>query len=84
MFHVTLADAEGKPIPDASVKVTLVMPAMPAMGMSEMRSTYEVPWAGGMYMGKGQISMAGPWNVTVEAVRNGQVIATQRTRFEAK
>jgi multidrug efflux pump subunit AcrA (membrane-fusion protein) len=84
MFHITLTDAESKPIPDAQVKVTLVMPAMPSMGMPEMRSTYDVPWVGGMYMGKGQIPMAGPWNVTVEATRNGQVIATQRTRFEAK
>jgi membrane fusion protein, copper/silver efflux system len=84
MFHITLTDAEGKPIPDAKVTVTLVMPAMPAMGMGEMRSTTDVPWAGGMYMGKGQISMAGPWNVTVEATRNGQTIATYRTRFEAR
>jgi membrane fusion protein, copper/silver efflux system len=84
MFHITLTDTEGKPIPDAQVKVTLVMPAMPSMGMPEMRSTYDVPWVGGMYMGKGQVPMAGPWNVTVEAMRNGQVIATQRTRFEAK
>jgi hypothetical protein len=37
-----------------------------------------------MYMGKGTIPMAGPWNVTVQATRNGQMIATYRTRFDAK
>jgi hypothetical protein len=54
------------------------------MGMPEMRSTYEVPWAGGMYMGRGNVGMAGSWNVTVEAVRSGQTIATLRTHLEAK
>jgi multidrug efflux pump subunit AcrA (membrane-fusion protein) len=84
MFHITLVDAQGKPIPNAQVKVTLVMPAMPAMGMPEMRSVFDVPWAGGMYMGTGHITMAGSWNVTVEASGNGQAIATYRTRLEAK
>ena len=84
MFHITLNDATGKPIPDAQVKVTLVMPAMPSMGMPEMRTSYDVPWSGGMYMGKGNIPMAGPWNVTVDADRNGQRIATYRTRVTAK
>ncbi len=84
MFHITLNDANGKPIPDAKVTVTFVMPAMPAMGMPEMRVSYDVPWSGGMYMGKGKVPMAGSWNVTVEATRNGQRIATYRTRVTAK
>ena len=54
------------------------------MSMPEMRASYEVPWSSGMYMGKGNIPMAGPWNVTVEATRNGERIATYRTRFTAK
>lgn len=84
MFHITLTGVDGKSIPDAKVQVTLVMPAMPSMGMPEMRTTYDVPWTAGMYMGKGNIPMAGPWNVTVEATRNGERIATYRTRFTAK
>ena len=84
MFHVTVSDADGKSVPDADITVTLVMPAMPAMSMPEMRNSFKVPFAGGMYMGKGNIPMAGSWNVSVEAKRNGQVIATYRTRFNAE
>ncbi|HVP44340.1 MAG TPA: FixH family protein [Terriglobales bacterium] len=85
-FSVTLTDAAGKPIPDAKVKVTLVMPAMPSMNMPEMRSSFELPWmaAHGMYMGPGNVPMAGPWNVTVEASRDGQAIASYRTRLTAR
>lgn len=84
MFHITLTGADGKTISDAKVTVTLVMPAMPSMGMPEMRAAYDIPWTAGMYMGKGNIPMAGPWNVTVEATRNGERIATYRARFTAK
>lgn len=84
MFHVSLVDANGNVIPDAEVSVTLVMPAMPAMGMGEMRNSFKLPYAQGMYMGKGNIGMAGSWNVSVQAKRNGQVIATYRTRFQAE
>lgn len=84
MFHITVADADGQAVSDAEVTVTLVMPAMPAMGMPEMRNSFKVPFVGGMYMGKGNIPMAGSWNVSVEAKRKGQVITTYRTRFNAK
>jgi membrane fusion protein, copper/silver efflux system len=84
MFHVSLIDAEGKAIPDAEITVTLIMPAMPSMGMPEMRNSFKLLFAQGMYMGKGNVSMAGPWNVTVEAKLKGQVIATHRTRFNAE
>ena len=85
-FGVTLTDAAGKPIPAAKVKVTLVMPAMPSMNMPEMRNSFDVPWmvAHGMYMGPGNVPMAGSWNVTVEATKDGQVLATYRTRLTAK
>lgn len=84
MFHVSLADASGKAIPDAQVTVTLVMPAMPSMSMPEMRNSFQLPSVQGMYMGKGNVGMAGSWNVSVEAKRNGQVIATYRTRMSAE
>jgi Cu(I)/Ag(I) efflux system membrane fusion protein len=84
MFHITVTDANGKAVPDADVTVTLVMPAMPSMSMPEMRNSFKVPFAAGMYMGKGNIPMVGSWNVTVEAKRSGQVIATYRTRFNAE
>jgi RND family efflux transporter MFP subunit len=85
-FHVNLTDASGKPIPDARVTVTLIMPAMPAMNMPEMKNAFELPWIPGQkdYMGKGQAPMAGSWTVLVEARSNGSVIASSRTRLSAK
>ena len=85
-FDVSLTDAQGKPITDASVTVRLIMPAMPAMNMPEMKSSIDLPWVAGqqMYAGKGQAPMAGNWTVFVEARRNGAVIATFHTHLSAR
>jgi uncharacterized GH25 family protein len=85
-FQANLTGADGKPIPDAQVKVTFIMPAMPSMGMPEMKSSFELAWSAAQhaYTGKGQPPMAGSWSVTVEARRNGAVIATFRTHMSAK
>ena len=84
MFHVSVVDESGKQVPDADLTVTFIMPAMPAMGMPEMRNSFKLPYAQGMYMGKGNIASAGSWNVVVEAKRNGQMVATYRTRLNAE
>ncbi len=84
MFHVSVVDENGKGVPDADVTVTFIMPAMPAMGMPEMRNSFKLPYAQGMYMGKGNIGTAGSWNVIVEARRHGQVVATYRSRLNAE
>jgi hypothetical protein len=86
VFHASLTGADGKAISDAHVTVTLTMPAMPSMGMPEMKSSFELPWAASqqMYVGKGQPGMSGSWSVTVEARKNGAVIATFRTHLNAK
>jgi RND family efflux transporter MFP subunit len=85
-FHATLTGADGKPIPDAQVKVTFIMPAMPSMGMPEMKSSFDLAWVASQsgYAGKGQPPMAGSWNVTVEARKAGAVIATSHTHLNAK
>lgn len=85
-FHVTLTGADGKPIADAQVKITLTMPAMPSMGMPEMKSSYDLPWSANehAYMGNGQPGMSGSFNVTVEASKAGAVIATFHTHLSAK
>ena len=84
-FHVNLTDASGKPISDALVTVTLVMPAMPAMNMPETKSFFNLPWVANhqMYMGNGQPPMAGTWNVLVDARKNGGVIASFHTHLSA-
>jgi RND family efflux transporter MFP subunit len=84
MFRVTVTGPDQKPVADAQVKVTLVMPAMPAMGMGEMRSSINLGWNGAEYAGSGPIAMAGPWNVTVEARRNGRLLGVYRSRFDAR
>jgi RND family efflux transporter MFP subunit len=85
-FSAVLIGADGKPIPDAQVKLTLVMPAMASMGMPEMKSSSDLAWSASQkaYIGKAQPGMAGGWNVTVEARRQGAVIATYRTRLIAR
>lgn len=83
-FHVKVTGPDGKPVNDAQVQMQLLMPAMPSMGMGEMRSSIDFMWNGSEYIGKGPIAMAGPWNITVEARRNGQLLGVYRSRFDAK
>ena len=83
-FHVTVTDSEGKSVTDAQVQIGLMMPAMPAMGMPEMRSSVNLAWNGSEYTGTGPIAMAGSWNVTVEARRGGQLLGVYRTRLSAQ
>ncbi|HMK28519.1 MAG TPA: efflux RND transporter periplasmic adaptor subunit [Terriglobales bacterium] len=84
MFHAKLTDAGGQGIADAHVKVTLVMPAMPAMSMPEMRSSGELGWNGSEYAGQVRIPVAGSWNATVEASRAGQSLAIEHLRLRAQ
>lgn len=85
-FQVKLTDTNGKPIADASVTVTFIMPAMPAMNMPEMKRSFELAWMGGSqtYVGKGQTPTPGEWNVIVEARRNGSLIASFHTHLSAR
>ncbi|MGB7986777.1 MAG: efflux RND transporter periplasmic adaptor subunit, partial [Terracidiphilus sp.] len=85
-FRVTLTGADGKPITDARVTVTLIMPAMPSMGMPEMKSSCELAWKAesNRYEGKGQAPMAGTWTLLAEARKNGSVLASMRTHLNAQ
>jgi len=82
--HVAVLDASGKPISDATVKAALVMPAMPAMNMPEMRSTADLTWDGTQYTGAIKVPSSGAWNVEIEARRSGQVLGTYRSRLVAQ
>jgi multidrug efflux pump subunit AcrA (membrane-fusion protein) len=83
-FHVSVTGPDGKRVPDAQVRMTLVMPAMPSMGMGEMRSSTDLQWNGSEYVGKGTVAMTGTWNVTVEARRGGQLLGVYKSRLEAR
>ena len=69
-FKFKLTDPEGKPITDAKVKFTILMPAMP--GMAEMRSAGDAKHTGdGVYEGELNISVSGGWTLGVGALVPG-------------
>ena len=82
--HVTIQTPDGNPVADAQVRTTIVMPAMPAMSMPEMRNSVDLQWNGSEYTGRIVVATAGSWNVVVEARRGNGVLATHRTRFDAR
>lgn len=82
--YVFVEDATGKPVTDAQVQVTLFMPAMPAMGMSEIREATALSSKGSEYAGRIKIPTPGTWTVTVEVRRGGQLLTSYRTSLNAK
>jgi len=83
-FHVSVTDHDGKPVSDATVKLTLDMPAMPEMGMAAMKVSPVLSWNGSDYSGKANVPSAGSWGVTIKVVRQNQMIASKSTRLMAK
>lgn len=83
-FHVSVTDSAGKSISDATVKITLVMPAMPEMGMAEMKVTPTISWNGSDYSGKTNLPSAGVWNVTVQVLKQDRVVASKKIQLPAK
>jgi RND family efflux transporter MFP subunit len=83
-LHVTMLDASGKQVTDVQIKVTLIMPAMPAMGMGEMRAATDLTWKGSDYAGTIKVPTAGSWNVEVNASRNGQLLGSYHARLNAQ
>jgi len=83
-LHVSVQDAAGKPVTDAQVRVTLFMPAMPAMGMGEMREAATLTASGSEYAGRIKVPTPGTWTVTVEVSRSGQLLTNYRSSLNAK
>jgi RND family efflux transporter MFP subunit len=76
--RVTIADT-GKATSDASVSVTFLMPAMPAMNMPAARAeTTLVATGSGEYRGTVQLMTAGRWDVTVTATRAGRPLGARQ------
>jgi len=81
---VTLTGKDGKPIAGANVAVTFFMPAMPAMGMSAMKTVVSATdKGGGMYEGKADLGSGGTWQVTIRAQQNGQTMASKQLTLNA-
>ncbi|MBI1927431.1 efflux RND transporter permease subunit [Candidatus Poribacteria bacterium] len=76
-MKVKVLDTSGKPVTDARVEVIAFMPAMPSMGMPEMRSQAEGKLRGDEYVAAVSIPMAGDWEITVN-------VSTPETKSPAK
>jgi Cu(I)/Ag(I) efflux system membrane fusion protein/cobalt-zinc-cadmium efflux system membrane fusion protein len=84
IVRVKLTGQDGKPIMGANVSVTFFMAAMPAMGMSAMKTVINAgDKGGGMYEGKGDLGSGGTWQVTIRAQQNGQTIANKQLTINA-
>ncbi len=66
-FRVTLTDTTGQPVTGAKVQADLKMLVMD-MGKNVVQL---VDKGNGVYEGKGQFTMGGPWNVIVTATKTG-------------
>jgi Cu(I)/Ag(I) efflux system membrane fusion protein/cobalt-zinc-cadmium efflux system membrane fusion protein len=83
-FRVKLSDGSGKPIVGTKVTITFYMPAMPEMGMAEMKTTAALTDKGnGLYEGTGELGSGGVWQVTITAQQSGQTLVTKRMNVSA-
>jgi len=84
LFAVSIKDAKGKPVTDAEVALLLLMPADPKTKHPEMRTEGKLNnIGGGNYNGIAIVSMAGDWDVTITATRQGKALAQKKQRLTA-
>ena len=84
LFEVTVRDAKGQPVADADVSLLLLMPADPKTKHPEMRTEGKLNNVGaGKYNAIAIVSMAGDWDVTVTASRNGKPLGQKKQKLTA-
>lgn len=84
IFRVNLTDDKGAPITGAQLTVTFYMPAMPAMGMSAMKTVVNCAEKGaGLYEGSGELGSGGTWQVTITAQQSGRTIVSKQLTVNA-
>jgi YtkA-like len=82
-FEVMVKGADEKPLSGADVSVLFVMPKTATM--AEMRNEVKLkPSGAGMYMGSGNVMMAGTWNVTVSVKQSGKEVGHKTLALTAK
>jgi len=83
-FRIKLTGDNPAAMIGAQVSVVFYMPAMPAMGMSSMKTTIHCSdKGGGVYEGTGDLGSGGTWQVTVTVQQNGRAIATKQMTVNA-
>jgi Cu(I)/Ag(I) efflux system membrane fusion protein len=76
-------DAQGNPIPDAEIDISVFMPQMG--NMAPMRSSAQLrPTGQGQYAGEIDIPMAWTWETTVTAKKGGVPIGSAKTSITAR
>lgn len=75
-MEIEIKDAAGKYVTDAKVKVEYGMSAMP--GMPAMDYKTDAAMEGNEYKAVMELSMSGPWNVTVKIIRGEK---TSKVKF---
>lgn len=84
-FDVTVKDAQGQPVTNAEVALSLVMPPDPKTKHPEMRTEGTLNnVGGGKYSGVAMVTMAGSWAVTAIASRNGKPIGQAKATLTAQ
>ena len=80
VMTVTVTDAAGKPVTNATITSTVVMTTM------DMGTTHPAfkSIGGGKYQGKVGFGMSGPWRVTLHVTAPGQKPLTKAVVFNAK
>ena len=79
-MEIAVTDKTGKPVKDAKVLVDYGMPAMP--GMPAMAYKADAMNHGDRYHAALNISMKGPWYVTIKITSQGKTVSTKFT-FDA-
>jgi len=75
-MEITIQDATGADVTDATVAVDYGMPAMPGMPAMNYKAKADVN--SGRYMANVNFSMSGAWNINVKITRAGK---TQSVKF---
>ena len=84
LFEVSVKDAKGQLVTDATVTLVMVMPADPKTKHPEMRTEGTLHTVDrGTYSGIAIVTMAGDWDVTVTARRGGKSIGEKKARLTA-
>jgi len=84
LFEVAVKDAKGRPVTNAEVALLMVMPADPKTKHPEMRTEGTLNnVGGGKYNGITIVTMAGEWDVTVTARRDGKELGRKTQRLTA-
>jgi nitrogen fixation protein FixH len=80
-FYVVVVDVSDNPVEDAEVTALL---SMPSMTMPETPFRVSLVSVGkGWYRGVGRLTMAGQWDIRIDAGRSGQQRGTAQITVEA-